>query len=96
MTMKTKTKVDRSDQADQRDLAVVSAEVRALLAMITEVALDLATLGRAEAALPVDTFLKKASPDELLDRWQAARGDKAEAHLLGRIYRRRASRRAAL
>jgi hypothetical protein len=37
--------------------------------------------------------LRKITPDQLLDSWIAVRGAKAEAHLLGKIYRRRAARR---
>jgi hypothetical protein len=37
--------------------------------------------------------LRKVTPDQLLDAWQALRGAKAEAFLLGRIYRWRAARR---
>jgi hypothetical protein len=36
--------------------------------------------------------LRKITPDQLLDAWQAARGEKSEAFLLGRIRRRRAAR----
>jgi hypothetical protein len=39
--------------------------------------------------------MRRCTLDQLLDAWQAARGERAEAHLLGRIYRRRAARRAA-
>jgi hypothetical protein len=80
---------------DSQDLAALAAEVRALLALNAEVARRLAALGRAEA-IPVDTWLAKATPDQLLDRWRGVRGNKAEAFLLDRIFKRRGARRIAL
>jgi hypothetical protein len=44
----------------------------------------------------LDLRASKITPDQLLDAWVAARGRKAEAYLLDRIYKRRFARRAAL
>jgi hypothetical protein len=78
-----------------QDLVALAAEVRALLTLNGELARKLDALGRAEA-IPVDTWLAKTTPGQLLDAWIAVRGPKSEAFLLDRIYRRRAARRAAL
>jgi len=92
----TKTTVDQRNRADQTAIATLAAELNALTTLHGEVVRQLATLARVKLALPVDAFLRKTTPDALLDAWQAARGQKAEAYLLDRIYRRRAARRAAL
>ena len=92
----SKLNLERSVRDDQRDLTALAAEVRALAALVGETARQLAALRRVEEALPIDEWMARATPDAMLDRWMAVRGEKAEAHLLTRIYRRRAARRAAL
>jgi hypothetical protein len=82
-------------QDNQRDLEALASEVRAMTALLGDTARQLAAFGRAETATPVNEWICRVTPDELLDTWQALRGDKAEAHLLSRISRRRAARRAA-
>jgi hypothetical protein len=84
--------VERSVQSDQPSLAVLAAEARALRALVAELGRQLATLGRAEEAVPVDAWLAKATPDQMLDRWQEVRGEQAEGFLYGRMKRRRAAR----
>jgi hypothetical protein len=54
--------VERSVQSDQPSLAVLAAEARALRALVAELGRQLATLGRAEEAVPVDAWLAKATP----------------------------------
>jgi hypothetical protein len=88
----TKKSVERPDQGDQPSLAVLAAEARALRALVAELGRQLATLGRAEEAVPINVWLAKATPDEMLDRWQEIRGDQAEGFLFGRMKRRRAAR----
>jgi hypothetical protein len=67
--------------------AALLAEMQALHALVAERIMPRAAGG-------ID--LRRCTPDELLDAWIAVRGLKAEAHLLSRIYKRRAARRAAL
>jgi hypothetical protein len=86
----SKLNVERPVRDDQSALAVLAAEVRALRALNGELARQLAALGRVEEALPIDEWMARATPHAMLDGWMVVRGYKAEAHLLSRIYRRRA------
>jgi hypothetical protein len=86
-------KVAAPDQLDNAEVARLRADVIALGALVAEIGGRLAPGNRVETAVPVDEWIARATPDEMLDRWQAVRGERAEAHLLTRIHRRRAARR---
>jgi hypothetical protein len=89
----------RSSVNGQTGLAALAEEARALCKLAADLRRQVAALERAPAPAhngDLDLRTSRITPDELLDRWQADRGQKAEAHLLSRIFRRRAARRAAL
>jgi hypothetical protein len=63
--------------------ATLLAEIRALHELVHELTVPHANDHGVD--------LRRITPDQLLDAWVAVRGPKAEAHLLGRIHRRRAA-----
>ena len=92
-------KVDSNGSTDQTALAALAEQAQALLELTADLKRQVDAVERAQAQARACTnglHLRRCSPDEMLDEWQAARGTRAEAHLLSRIYRRRAARRVAL
>jgi hypothetical protein len=83
------------NDSNGQDLADLADQARALV----DLTRDLMRQVRARAPAhngELDLRVSKITPDQLLDAWVAARGRKAEAYLLDRIYKRRFARRAAL
>ena len=86
--------VGQNGATGQSDLA---AEVRALVEMAASLKHQVAALESAKASAQHHDFLdlRRCTLDQLLDAVQRVRGERSEAHLLDRIYRRRAARRVA-
>jgi hypothetical protein len=91
----SKPKVEQAVPVGQSN-SEVALELRVLRDLVAETMRKVAGRGRAEAAVDVDDWLRRCTPDQLLDRWMAVRGEQAEAYLRGRIDRRRVRRQAAL
>ena len=90
-------KVNANGVNGQTELADLAEQARALVELTADLLYEVDALKQMPAHNGgLDLRASRITPDQLLDAWQAARGQKAEAHLLNRIYRRRAARRVAL
>jgi hypothetical protein len=93
----TMPKIAANSANGQTALADLAEQVRALVDLTDGMLHQMRVLERVPAHNDkLDLRPSKITPDQLLDAWIAARGRKAEAFLLDRIYKRRAARRIAL
>ena len=80
----------------QTGLAHLAEQVSALCELTADLLHEVDALKQMPAHNGgLDLRVSRITPDQLLDRWQAARGSKAEAFLLDRIVKRRVARRVA-
>ena len=90
------SKINGNGANGQTALAGLTDQVHVMCELTAGLRYEVGALKRVAAHSDgLDLRGSKITPDELLDAWVAARGPKAEAFLLARIYQRRAARRIA-